>query len=182
MALIGEFEAAVREADPNKELDTFILAGPGGADRQTFTISDEPNIVALGMFARAAREGVDSNDMEGLATLIDTIASVVIPEDESRFLNLATRHRLDPELLLKIVSTVMEAQSGLPTEQPADSSVGQLKTGVNWRVHSSFEGASIPNWRDTPFGRRELDPETGHPELYEDIGNVSEIGRALVVG
>jgi hypothetical protein len=47
MPLIGEFEAAVKEADPNREPDTFKLQG------QTFTVADEPNIVALGMFARA---------------------------------------------------------------------------------------------------------------------------------
>jgi hypothetical protein len=47
-ALIGEFEAAVKEADPNREPDTFKLQG------QTFTVADEPNIIALGRFARAA--------------------------------------------------------------------------------------------------------------------------------
>jgi hypothetical protein len=169
--LIGEFEAAVREADPDREPDTFKLQG------ETFTVADEPNIVALGMFARAARGGADSNDMEGLATLIDTIASVVIPEDENRFLALASKHRLDADLLLKIVAAVMEVQSGRPTEPPADSSTGQSTTLVNSRVLSSSEVPSGQGtWRDTPLGKREL---AAHPELYEDFGSVAENGRNL---
>jgi hypothetical protein len=171
MALIGEFEAAVKEADPNREPDTFKLQG------QTFTVADEPNIVALGMFARSAREGADSNDMEGLATLIDTVASVVVPEDEMRFLALASKHRLDPELLLQIVQAVLEAQSGRPTESSSDSSTGRSTTGENLKEVSYSEVPSKPKtWRDTPFGQREL---AAHPELYEEFGTVAEHGRNL---
>lgn len=175
MPLIGEFEAAVKAADPNRDPDQFKLQG------ELFTVADEPNIIALGMFARAARAGADTDDMESLATLIDTIASVVVPEDEQRFLNLASRYRMDSELLLKIVAAVMEAQSGLPTVPSADSSAGRSTTGANSTVPSSSEVPSSRSWRDTPFGRRELDPENGHPELYEGIGSVQEVARSLSV-
>jgi hypothetical protein len=171
MALIGEFEAAVREADPTREPDTFKLEG------HTFTVSDEPNLVALGMFAREARAGVDSNDMEGLAVLIDTIASLVVPEDEERFLSLASRRRVKPDLLMKIMNAVMEAQAGRPIEPSTDSSAGRLETGVSWKAPSSSAESSAPKtWRDTPFGRREL---AAHPELYEDFGTVADNGRNL---
>jgi hypothetical protein len=172
MPLIGEFEAAVKEADPNREPDTFKLQG------QTFTVADEPNIVALGMFARAAREGADTEDMESLATLIDTVASVVIPQDEMRFLSLASRHRLDAELLLQIVQAVLEAQAGRPTESSTDSSAGRSTTGENLKEVSFSEVPSGPKtWRDTPFGQREL---AAHPELYADFGSVAENGRNLI--
>jgi hypothetical protein len=172
--LIGEFEAAVREADPDREPDTFKLQG------QTFTVADQPNIIALGRFARAAREGADSDDMEGLATLIDTVASVVIPEDENRFLDVASKHRLDAELLLKIVAAVMEAQAGRPTEPSSDSSPGRSQTGESSKAISSAPEPSSrrPSWRDTPFGQREL---AAHPELYEGFGTVAENGRTLSV-
>lgn len=169
--LIGEFEAAVKEVDPDREPDTFKLEG------HTFTVSDEPNLIALGMFAREARAGVDSNDMEGLAVLIDTIASLVIPEDEERFLSLAARRRVQPDLLLKIMNAVMEAQAGRPIEPSSDSSDGRSPIGVSSKVLSSSVESSAPKtWRDTPFGRREL---AAHPELYEDFGTVADNGRAL---
>jgi hypothetical protein len=171
--LIGEFEAAVKEADPNREPDTFKLCG------ETFTVADEPNIVALGMFARSARAGADTEDMESLATLIDTIASVVVPEDETRFLSVASKNRLDAELLLKIVAAVMEAQAGRPTAPSGDSSTGRSETGASSKALSSSEAPSGPKtWRDTPFGKREL---AAHPELYEDIATISDAGRALSV-
>lgn len=173
MALIGEFEAAVREADPDRELDTFKLQG------ETFTVAPEPNIIALGRFARAAREGADSDDMEGLATLIDTVASVVIPEDENRFLDLASKHRLDAELLLRIVAAVMEAQAGRPTEPSSVSSPGRSQTGESSKaLSSSAAPSSRPAWHDTPFGRREL---AAYPELYAEMGSVEDNGRNLSV-
>jgi hypothetical protein len=114
-----------------------------------------------------------------LATLIDTVASVVVPEDENRFLALASKHRLDAELLLKIVAAVMEAQAGRPTAPSVDSSTGRSATGVNSKVLSSSEAPSGPKtWRDTPFGQREL---AAHPELYADITTVGDAGRALSV-
>jgi hypothetical protein len=152
---IGEFEVAARAADPERELDTFLFCG------QEFTVAPEVNILAIGRFQMAAGEGVDSNDPDALPLLIQTIASCVVEEDENRFLNLATRRRADPDLLLKIVQAVMEAQTGFPTEPPVDSSVAP---------------SGSRTWRDTPFGRREL---AAHPELYEDFGSVADQGRAL---
>jgi hypothetical protein len=94
--LIGEFEVAARAADPDRELDTFIFCG------QKFTVEPELNILAIGRFQMAAGDGVDTEDPQALPLMIQTIASCVIEEDEDRFLNLATRRRANPELLLKI--------------------------------------------------------------------------------
>jgi hypothetical protein len=168
---IGEFEVAARAADPDRELDTFLFCG------QEFTVAPEVNILAIGRFQMAAGDGMDSNDPDALPLLIQTIASCVIEEDENRFLNLATRRRADPDLLLKIVQAVMEAQTGLPTEAPADSSPGLSTTSPSSKALSSSVAPSGPRtWRDTPFGRREL---AAHPELYEDMGTVGENGRNL---
>jgi hypothetical protein len=168
---IGEFEVAARAADPERELDTFLFCG------QEFTVAPEVNILAIGRFQMAAGEGVDSNDPDALPLLIQTIASCVVEEDENRFLNLATRRRADPDLLLKMVQAVIESQTGFPTEPPADSSPGLSTTGASSKVLSSSVAPSAPRtWRDTPFGRREL---AAHPELYEDMGTVADQGRAL---
>jgi hypothetical protein len=170
MPLIGEYEAAVKAADPNREPDQFKLNG------ELFTIAEDVNIIALGRFARVAREGATTDDMEGLAALIDTVGSLVVDEDETRFLGTCSRHRVQPELLLKIIQDVLEAQSGHPTERPSDSSDGSSATTVSSRVVSSYAASSTPtsraaDWRDTPFGRRELSLV---PELYEDFGTVEQ--------
>jgi hypothetical protein len=172
MARIGEFEAAAKAADPDREADTFTLNGA------EFTVAEDPNIIALGRFARSARAGADSDDMEGLATLVETVASLVIPEDETRFLDTASKHRVDAPLLMRIITAVLEAQSARPTVSPSDSSDGSSKITVSSRVLSSSVESSPrqQSWRDTPFGRREL---AAHPELYEGIGSVEENGRSL---
>lgn len=172
MPIIGEFEAAVKAADPDREPDQFKLQG------HTFTIAPEINIIALGRFARAARAGANTDDMEGLASLIDTVASVVIPEDENRFLDVASKHRVDADLLLKIVAAVMEAQSGTPIEPSSDSSGGRSTTGPNSRALSSSEGSSTrtPDWRDTAFARREL---AADPNRFADIKSIAEHGADL---
>jgi hypothetical protein len=171
MARIGEFEAAARVVDPNVELDTFGFCG------QEFTIEPEINLVAIGRFQKVANAGGDTDDPDALPLLIDTIASCVIEADEKRFLDLASKRRVDAELLLKIVGAVMEVQAGRPTARPTDSSDGSSKTTPSSREPSSSAAPSAPKtWRDTPFGKREL---AAHPELYEGIGSMAENGRAL---
>jgi hypothetical protein len=73
--------------------------------------------------------GLDTSDMESLAALIDILEGIVIDEDKPRLLHMAKKVHLDPETLLKIVQTCMEASSGRPTELPSDSPGGQSTTG-----------------------------------------------------
>jgi hypothetical protein len=170
MPIIGEFEAAAAAADPAREPDQFKVNG------QLFTIAEDINIVALGRFARVAREGASTDDMEGLAALVDTVESLVIDEDRTRFLDTCSRHRVNAELLLQIIQTVLEAQSGHPTQQPSDSSGGSATTGQSSRGLSSSAASS---WRDTPFGKREL---AAVPELYaEEFGSVDDNAATAVV-
>lgn len=174
MARIGEFEAAARAADPEVEPDTFLFCG------QEFTVASEVNIIAIGRFQKAATSGADTEDPESLPLLVDTMASCVIEEDEKRFLDLASKRRVDAEVLLKILGAVMEAQAGRPTQRPADSSAGSSPTTVSSKVLSSSEEPSAPSgdWRDSPFGRREL---AAHPELYEGVSTIRDAGRNLLI-
>lgn len=172
MPLIGEFEAAVKAADPDREPDQFTLQG------HLFTVAEDVNIIALGRFARAAREGGDTDDMEGLAALIDTVASLVVPEDETRFLDTASKHRVDAELLLKIVQTVLESQSGHPTVPQSGSSPGSATPTPSSRALSSSEGSSTlkGDWRDSPFARREL---AADPNRFAGVKSIVEHGQDL---
>lgn len=173
MARIGEFEVAARQSDPDQEPDTFLFCG------EEFTVAPEVNLVALGRFMKAANTGVDSEDPEALPLMIDTVGSCVIEEDEKRFLDLASKRRAQPDVLLQIIKAVMEVQSGRPTVLPDDSSGGSSTTTASSKEFFSFaESSPRHNWRDTPFGRREL---AAHPELYEGIGSVADHGRSLSV-
>jgi hypothetical protein len=135
------------------------------------------NILAIGRFQMAAGDGVDTEDPQALPLMIQTIASCVIEEDEDRFLNLATRRRADPELLLKIVQAVLEAQTGRPTEAPVDSSAGSVETTQNSKALSSSPEPSAPKtWLDTPFARREL---AADPDRFADIKSIAEHGAGL---
>lgn len=137
MALIGEFEVAVKQADPNREPDQFKFCG------ELFTVSDRDLTVTLGRFARAAQSGLDTAEMDGLAAMMGLIEAVVIDEDRARFLDLAERKGADPEVLFKIVQAVVEAQTGRPTEQPSDSSAGLSTTGESSKALSPL-GAVPP--------------------------------------
>jgi hypothetical protein len=154
MASLGEFEAAVREADPDREADTFTLCG------ETFTVADEIGIVPLGMFAKAATSGLDTAEMDGLAALVDMASQCVVEEDVERFLSVASKKRINAELLLKIVQAVIEAQSGRPTQRPSDSSDGSSTTGASSKALSSYDA-----WAQTPLGRREIEQA---PEEYRE--------------
>lgn len=168
MASIGSFDVAVKEADPNKEADTFDLAG------ETFTVADQIGIVPLGRFARAAMSGADSAEMEGLAALLDTVESLVIPEDVERLMRVATEKRVDGDVLLNIIKAVMEAKTGNPTSSPSDSSGGLSTTGDSSKGLLSFVAPSGQEWMNSPLGQREL---AAHPELYADV---LPINRAAV--
>lgn len=131
MALIGEFNVAVKQDDPDREVDQFKFEG------ELFTVANDMNFVALGRFASAAQSGLDTAEMEGLAAMIELISSVVIDEDRDRFLSLASRKRADGELLMQIVQAVIEAQTGRPTVQPSGSPDGQSRTGESSKAPSS---------------------------------------------
>ena len=163
MALIGEFEIAARQAESDEELDTFTLNG------EVFTIDPEPNLIALGRFAKLARTGADTDDMESFAALVDTVASSVVEGDEARFLDLCQKKRAPADLLLKIVQAVLQAQAQRPTRQPSDSSAGLSNIGDISKAGSfSPAQSTLPgmDWTDTPFGRREL---AANPEAYADV-------------
>lgn len=170
MADLGSFDVAAKAVDPDREPDTFTLCG------EKFTVATEISVVPLGMFAKAAKSGLDTAEMDGLAAMIDMISQCVVDDDVDRFLAVASKNRVDAELLLKIVQAVMEAQTAFPTVQPSDSSDGESTTGPSSKVLSSSAVSSRPSWRDTPFGRREL---AAVPELYEGVEPLSEAAASV---
>lgn len=170
MALIGEFEVAVRAADPNREPDQFKFCG------ELFTVSEQVGIIPLAEFAKAAMSGLDTAEMEGLAALLDLLAEVVIDEDQARFLATAKKHRATADDMMPIVQSVIEVISGRPTPQPSDSSVGLSTTGANLRASSSSEVFYDQEWKNTPFGRREM---ALNPERYANVKPLNEAAQQV---
>lgn len=125
MALIGEFEAAVREADPGREPDQFKLCG------EVFTVSDRDLTVPMGRFSQVARAGEHAETLRGLAAMVDLIEAVVVPGDRERFLRVASDNGVGPDVLMAIVQAVVERATGRPTRQPSESSDGLSPTGAN---------------------------------------------------
>jgi hypothetical protein len=166
MASLGEFEVAVRDADPDREPDTFTLCG------EVFTVSDRDLTVSIGRFARTIRPGMDSSDMESVSRMIGLLEAVVIDDDKQRFLDTAESKGADSELLFKIVAAVIEANTGRPTGQPSDSSDGSSTTGASSRALSPSVA-----WADSPLGRREL---AARADAFADVVPLSEAGKQVL--
>ena len=171
MAFLGEFGAAKRDADPDREVDTFKFYG------EEFTVADRVGAMPLLRFAAAAVSGADSAEAEGLSAMHDLLRDCLPADDWRRFQQVAEENKADGDELLAISRTVYQAISGRPTRRPSDSSDGPSSTGASSRVPSSTEVSSTPTWKDTPFGRREL---AAHPELYADVIPLTDNGRALL--
>jgi hypothetical protein len=132
VALIGEFEAAVREADPEREPDQFRLCG------ELFTVSERNLDVPFMRFAKIAQTGADSASSEGLAAIFDLVTTVVVDEERERFLETATRRGVDSEVLMEIVKVIVEARAARPTRQPSASSDGLSTIGESSKASSPF--------------------------------------------
>lgn len=153
MALLGEFEVAARQLDPDREPDTFKFCG------EIFTVSDQIGVIPLGRFAKAAVSGMDTAEMDGLAAMVDLLADAVIDEDRERLLETAARNRAQGEDLLPIVRAVIRSQTGRPTQQPSDSSDGLQPTGASSTASTPF-GAVPPI---------QLDPRIRALQPVEDV-------------
>lgn len=138
MPIIGEFEVAARAVDPAREPDQFRFCG------ELFTVTQNDLTVPLGRFAQVARAGIHADDMQGLAAMLDVLEASVIDADRERFLQTASRHGADAEVLFDIITAVIEVHAGRPTPLPSDSSDGQSTTGESSKVLLlSEEGAPL---------------------------------------
>lgn len=113
--------------------DTVTFAG------QEFTVAGKIGAMPLMRFARVARRGVDSNELEGLAAMYDLLEQCIDPGDWPRFERAADESRADGDELMAVVQDVMAVVSGRPTSRPSDSSDGSQTMST-----SSPAGSSSP--------------------------------------
>lgn len=89
-----------------------------------FRVADKIGLMPLMRFAKVAKSGVDSNEIEGLAAMYDLLRACIHPEDWARFEEHADRQAADNDQLLEVVGTVMRVVSERPTGRPSESSDG----------------------------------------------------------
>lgn len=112
-------------------VDTVTLAG------REFRLADTIGLAPMIRFAMAARKGVDSNDVEGLAALGDMIEQCIHPDEVDAFWLHATANRCDGDALLEVVTDAMTTITGRPTSRPSVSSDGPQTTSGSSKDGSS---------------------------------------------
>jgi hypothetical protein len=95
---------------------------------EQFRIADRIGLMPMMRFAKAAKAGVDSNDLDGLAAMYDLLEQCLADDEWARFERHADRHRADGDELMEVVSKVFEVLSERPTRRPSDSSDGPSTT------------------------------------------------------
>jgi hypothetical protein len=109
-----------------------------------FATAEKIGLMPLMRFAAAAKAGLDSDDMDGLAALYTLIQDCIDPADWPRFERHATDTKAEADDLMKVVQTVIEALAARPTQRPADSSAGPPSTSAPSKGISSTPGRRVP--------------------------------------
>lgn len=95
---------------------------------ESFLTADKIGLMPLMKFARTAKGGADSGDLDGLLAMYDLLEQVIAPADWERFQSVAGRERADGEQLMAVVGAVFAALAGRPTQRSSDSSDGPTTT------------------------------------------------------
>jgi len=121
-----------------------------------FRMAESIGLMPLLQFAHAAKQGLDSSDMEGMAALYAVIRDCIDqtrpqkdvdgelvddgPSEWDRFQRHAIDQKAGGEELMPVVQRCIEAISARPTRPPGDSSAGRSTTSANSKDRSLTEG------------------------------------------
>lgn len=187
MALIGEFGAAARDADPNVEPDEFRFYG------HSFGVAQEVGAMPLLRFAAIADAGTQADELAGLAAMYELLRDCLVPEPVEvatgrmvevegqmvaemrtlhgwpKFQKVAADNKVDADELMRVCGAVYQAITGRPTRRPSASADGSPETTESSR-EPSFSEASSPLGNVPPI---QMDPRV------RALQSVSEAGAAL---
>lgn len=119
-------------------------------------------LLSLMKLATLAKRGVDSEDLEGLATLYELMRSAIADDAWAEFEAYANRISATGEELMFLVRDAVQAKAARPTQPPSGSPDGRSTTAPSWAGGSSSPGSS------TPVGSIEVQHELeaqGRPDL-----------------
>lgn len=112
--------------------------------RRTFRIARSIGLMPLLRFAHAAKSGMDTEDLEGMAALYTMIQDCVHPDDWSAFQDYATITKAEDEDLMEFVSAAMEVIAARPRKPRGSSSATSRRTQPRSKVSSSGPDSVIP--------------------------------------
>jgi hypothetical protein len=95
---------------------------------ERFRMAERVGLMPMMRFAKVAKAGVDSDDLDGLAAMYDLLEQCIADDEWARFQAHADRTRADGDELMSVVKRVFEVLSERPTRRPSDSSGGPLTT------------------------------------------------------
>jgi hypothetical protein len=88
---------------------------------ELFTLPAHISFMPMLLFAKAAKSGLNTGDMDGLAALYDMIHGCLEPDDGERFDRVALEKRASDAELMDMVTRIMEAVNARPTGPPSGS-------------------------------------------------------------
>ena len=140
-------------ADPAHQIQAMSEGVVVGTERlaflgESFRLGESIGLMPLMKFAHAANNGMDSDNMEGLAALYAMIRDTIHAEDWDRFERLAIDKHADGDELMAFVGKAIEAISARPTRRRSVSSGGAPPTSP-----SSTDSSSV---KPAPAGAAEL--------------------------
>jgi hypothetical protein len=152
------------EQDPESGQDIdpgFSYAWTAGGAQRTFRIAPSIGLMPLLRFAHAAKAGMDTDDLEGMAALYDMISDCVHPDDWPAFMAYATETKAEDEELMAFVSAAMEIISARPRKRRGSSSATAPSTSQRSRGNSSKQASLIPPGAIQPAEADGLMPVAG---------------------
>jgi hypothetical protein len=124
-----------------------------------YRIADKVGLMPLLKFAKTAKSGVDSDDLDGLVAIYDMLKDCIAPDEWDRFVEEMTEAKAETDELMQVVGRTLEILSARPTRPSTGSSPGGSTTGPGSTPTSSSvaalpEGPRVPDWaRETvPVG------------------------------
>jgi hypothetical protein len=112
--------------------------------RRTFRIAGSVGLMPLLRFAHAAKAGMDTEDLEGMAALYTMIQDCVHPDDWAAFQEYATVTKAEDEDLMDFVGAAMEIISARPRKPRGSSSATSRRTSQRSKGNSSAPASVIP--------------------------------------
>jgi hypothetical protein len=95
---------------------------------EQFGMAENVGAMPLMRFAKVAKSGGDSANLDGLVAMYDLLEQCIEPSEWVRFQAHADRVRADGEKLMAVVSDVFQALADRPTGRPSASSGGPKNT------------------------------------------------------
>lgn len=102
-----------------------------------FRISEKVGLMALMQLGHHAKNGVDSNDFEGLAAMYALLEQCIATQDWERFQQHALDTRSDGETMFRVTQDVLVKLNDRPTKRPSGTSDGSPATSPNSTGDSS---------------------------------------------